>query len=80
MKERDAAFKATKTYSEKWNTYEHLRNKVTQKIPDAVQSHYYGLIEENKGDPKGMWKVINKVLDKATPSTEVSTLDVEGEQ
>ena len=25
-----------------------------------------------------MWKVINKVLDKATPSTEVSTLDVEG--
>ena len=78
MRERDAAKKATKTYPEKWNTYKHLRNKVTQKIRDAIQSHYHGLIEENKGDPKRMWKVINKVLDKATPSTEVSTLDVEG--
>ena len=25
-----------------------------------------------------MWQVINKVLDKATPSTEISSLDVEG--
>ena len=47
-------------------------------IRDAIQSHYHGLIEENKGDPKRLRKVINKVLDKATPSTEVSTLDVEG--
>ena len=78
MRERDAAKKATKTYPEKWNTYKHLRNQVTQKIRDAIQSHYHGLIEENKGDPKRMWKVINKVLDKATPSTEVSTLDVKG--
>ena len=78
MKERDAAKKATKTSPERWNTYKHLRNKVTQKIRDAIQLHYHGLIEENKGDPKRMWKVINEVLDKATPSTEVSTLDVEG--
>ena len=77
MRERDAAKKATKTHPEKWNTYKLLRNKVTQKIRDAIQSHYHGLIED-KGDPKRMWKAINKVLDKATPSTEVSTLDVEG--
>ena len=77
MRERDAAKKATKTHPEKWNTYKVLRNKVTQKIRDAIQSHYHGLIED-KGDPKRMWKAINKVLDKATPSTEVSTLDVEG--
>ena len=78
MKERDAAKKATKTSPERWNTYKHLRNKVTRKIRDAIQSHYLGLIEENKGDPKRMWQVINKVLDKATPSTEISSLDVEG--
>ena len=36
MRERDAAKKATKTYPEKWNTYKHLRNKVTQKIRDAI--------------------------------------------
>ena len=78
MKERDAAKKATKTSPERWNTYKHLRNKVTHKIRDAIQSHYLGLIEENKGDPKRMWQVINKVLDKATSSTEISSLDVEG--
>ena len=65
MKESDAAKKATKISPERWNTYKHLRNKVTQKILDAIQSHYLGLIEENKGDPKRMWQVINKVLDKA---------------
>ena len=32
MKERDAANTATKMSPEKWNTYKHLRNKVTQKI------------------------------------------------
>ena len=78
MKERDAVKKATKISPERWNTYKHLRNKVTQKIRDAIQSHYLGLIEENKGDPKRMWQVINKVLDKATPSTEISSIDVEG--
>ena len=78
MKERDAAKKATKISPERWNTYKHLRNKVTQKIRDAIQSHYLGLIEENKGDPKRMWQVINKVLDKTTPSTEISSIDVEG--
>ena len=68
----------TKISPERWNTYKHLCNKVTQKIRDAIQSHSLGLIEENKGDPKRMWQVINKVLDKATPSTEISSTDVEG--
>ena len=78
MKERDATKKATKKSPERWSIYKHLRNKVTQKIRDAIQSHYLGLIEENKGDPKRMWQVINKVLDKATPSTEISSLEAEG--
>ena len=78
MKERDAAKKETKTSPERWNTYKHLRTQVTQKIRDSIQSHYLGLIEENKGDAKRMWQVINKVLDKATPSTEISSIDVEG--
>ena len=47
MNERDAAKKATKTSPERWNTYKHLRYKVTQKIRDAIQSHYLRLIEEN---------------------------------
>ena len=78
MNERDAAKKAAKTSPERWDTYKHLRNKVTRKIRDAIQSHYLGLIEENKGNPKRMWQAINKVLDKAKPSTEISSIDVEG--
>ena len=50
------------------------------KIRDAIQSRYLDLIEENKGDPKKMWQVINKALDKATPTTEISSLDVERKQ
>ena len=66
--EREGCSKeATRKSPERWNTYKHLRNKVTQKIRDAIQSHYLGLIEENKGDPKRLWQVINKVLDKTTP-------------
>ena len=78
MTERDVANKATRKSPERWNTYKHLRNKVTQTIQDAIQSHYLGLIKENKGDSKRMWQVINKVLDKTTPSTEISILEVEG--
>ena len=52
MKERDTTKKATKKSPERWNTYKHLRNKVTQKIRDAIQSHNLRLIEENKGDPE----------------------------
>ena len=80
MKERDAAKKLTRTSPEKWHTYKHLRNKVTRKIRDAIHSYYHGLIEENQGDPKRMWKVIYKVLDKATPSMEISSLEVGGKQ
>ena len=78
MKERDAAKKSTSTSPEKWHTHKHLRNKVARKIRHAIHSYYHGLIEENQGDPKRMWKVINKVLDKATPSTEISSLEVGG--
>ena len=51
---------------------------VRRKIRDAIQSHDHALTEENKGDPKRMRKLINKVLDKATSSTEISNFDVEG--
>ena len=77
MKERDAAKKAAKTPSKKWIIYKHLRNKVRQKFRDAVLSNCLRLIKENKGDPKRMWQVINKVLDKAAPSTEILSLYVE---
>ena len=78
MKDRDATKKSKRTSPEKWQKYQYLRSKVTKNIRDAIHKYYQGVIEENKGDPKRMWKVINKVLDKETPSTEISSLEVEG--
>ena len=70
--------KSTRTSPEKWQKYQYLCNKVTKKIRDEIHIYYQELIEENKGEPKIMWKFINKVLDKGTPSMEISSLEVEG--
>ena len=71
MKDRDATKKSKRTSPEKWQKYQYLRSKVTKIIMDDMHIYYQGLIEENKGDPKRMWKVINKVLDKEIPTTEI---------
>ena len=52
MRERDLAKRAAQKSPEKWSVYKQLRNKVTKEIKVAVQSHYRGLINENKGNPK----------------------------
>ena len=55
-----------------------MGNKVTKEIKVAIETHYRGLIEENKDNPKKMWKTINKVLNKSSQSITTSCLDVEG--
>ena len=78
MKERDLAKRIAQKSPEKWSVYKQLRNKVTKEIKVAIETHYRGLIEENKDNPKKMWKTINKVLDKSSQSITTSCLDVEG--
>ena len=58
--------------------YKQLRNKVTKEIKVAVQSHYHGLINENKDNPKKMWHTINMVLEKSSKSTMPASLNIEG--
>ena len=58
MKERDLAKRIAKKSPEKWSVYKQLRNKVTKEIKVAIETHYRGLIEENKDNPKKMWKTI----------------------
>ena len=52
MRDRDLAKKGAEKSPEKWNLYKKLRNKVTREIKAAVQSHYHGLINKNKDNPK----------------------------
>ena len=69
MIKRDAAKKDTERSPAMWNSYKKLRNQVTKSIHEAITSHYQGLINENKDNPKRMWKAINKVFDKDSSST-----------
>ena len=78
MKERDLAKRTAQTSPEKWSVYKQLRNKVTKTIKVAIETHYRRLIDENKDNPKKMWKTINKVLDKSPQSTTTTSLDVDG--
>ena len=53
---RDAAKKDAERSPAMWNSYKKLCNQVTKSIREAITSHYQGLINENKDNPKGMWK------------------------
>ena len=80
MRERDLAKRAAEKSPEKWSLYKQLRNKVTKEIRVAIQSHYHGLINENKDNPKKMWQTINNVLDRSSKSTMPASLDIGGKK
>ena len=46
-----------------------MRNKITSELRNLVQQYYNTIIEENSNDPKEMWRTINKVLNKDSPSS-----------
>ena len=79
MKERDQAKKDAINSLDLWQAYKTLRNKVTKAIRDALQSYYLGIIDENRENPKRMWKAVNKVLNRDTNSVGVSSLNIEGD-
>ncbi len=64
MQKRDILKQVAEKSNEKWPTYKKLHNQVTKEIRSTVTNYYHGLIDENMGNPKKMWKTINKVLDK----------------
>ena len=61
-----------------WSAYSKQLNKVTKEIRYSVQDYYKGLIEKDKGDPKKMWKTLNRVLDKDAKSATLSSIEIDG--
>ena len=43
-----------------------------------MQSHYHGLINENKDNRQKMWHTINRVFEKFSKSTMPASLKIEG--
>ena len=77
METRDSLKKIATKSPEMWSTYTKQRNKVTKEIRYSVQDYYKGLIKENKGGPKKMWKTINRVLDKDVKSTQFPSIEID---
>ena len=75
---RDRLKKIAAKNPEMWSLYTKQRNRVTKEIRSAIQDHYKHLINESNGDPKKMWKTINRVLEKDVKSTSLSTIESEG--
>ena len=71
MEERDRAKKNSIKNPKLLKSYKSLRNKVTNTIRSSIRLHYQSLINENKDNPKNMWRTINKVLDKAPNLTTI---------
>ena len=72
-RERDQAKKRAEKDHNVWPRYKKLRNKVTSELRNSVQDYYHNLIEENSGNPKAIWKTIDKVLNKCNTSTPLNS-------
>eukprot|EP00794_Sanderia_malayensis_P013604 gene13604-15016_t len=78
MLKRDKMKKAATKNTQLWPRYKELRNRCTNAIRMAIREYYHGLIEENKNDPKSMWKTINRVLDRNASATSIASLNIDG--
>ena len=78
MATRDRLKKIATKNPEMWSFYPKQRNRVTKEIRNSIQDHYKALINESNGDPKKMWKTINRVLEKDVKSTNLSAIESEG--
>ena len=79
MRERDQLKTRATIDSTLWPRYKALRNKVTYELRNCVQQYYHAIIEENSNDPKEMWRAINKVLNKDSPSS-FSAVNFQGQR
>jgi hypothetical protein len=64
MKKRDEKYKvATISKNEElWEEYRKLRNNVLKKIRTAKNQYFFEMIDENRSNPRKMWKNLNKLL------------------
>ena len=74
MEERDRAKKNSIKNPKLLKSFKSLRNKVTNTIRSSMRLHYQSLVNENKDNPKNMWRTINKVLDKAPNSSTITQI------
>ena len=80
MCERDRIKRKAERNPALWPRYKQLRNRVTSQLKKAAASYYSNMIDDNSNNPKGMWKIINKVLDKHSNHSPPSSIIHEGQR
>ena len=80
MRERDQLKTRAIKDNTLWPRYKVLRNKGTYELRNCVRQYYHTIIEENSNDPKEMWRTINEVLNKDSPSSSISAMNFQGQR
>ena len=63
-----------------FDTYKQMRNKVNKINIDLKRDYFTIKIASHEGDIKSTWKTINMILNKRSKTTQITTLDVDGEK
>ena len=62
-----------------FDAYKQLRNNVNKVNIDLKRDYFTNKIASHEGDMKSTWKTINLVLNKKSKTTQITSLDVDGE-
>ena len=57
-----------------WSTFKKARNAVNYSIRCAKSEYYHYKLNENAGDQKATWKVLNDLMGKKSAVTEVNEI------
>ena len=60
------------------SAYRQLRNKVTKMNKEAKRAFFMNKIHTSEGNLKETWKTINKLVNKRSKTTNISSLNVDG--
>ena len=62
-----------------WQTYKTIRNKLTSAIKSAKAEYYANVLEENKFNPRNIWKTIKSLLPNTRTLSALTELNVNNE-
>ena len=60
------------------SAYRQLRNKATKMNKDAKRAYFMNKIHASEGNLKETWKTINKLVNKRSKTTNISSLNIDG--
>ena len=81
MNDRDKALRQARKSNlpADWQTYKNLRNKCNNKLKQAKLKYYKNLLDENRFNPKRIWKIIKEIYPNKCNNISVTTFTTKNE-